>query len=71
MRLAKRILYTGGLVIQTTLNRTIQELAEKSFKTDAELKKSIVPEIDGALLTIDSKTGEIKALVGGYDFNQL
>ena len=30
-----------------------------------------MPEIDGALLTIESKTGEIKALVGGFDFNAI
>lgn len=66
----KGILYTGGLVIQTTINRTIQDLAEKSFKEQmAELKKTLLPEIDGALLTINSKTGEVKAMVGGYDFN--
>ncbi len=64
-------MYTGGLIIQTTLNRNIQELAEKSFAEQMmELKKTIMPEIDGALLTLDSKTGEIKALIGGVDFNQ-
>ena len=28
------------------------------------------PEVEGALLAIDPSTGEIRALVGGYDFNR-
>lgn len=27
-----------------------------------------MPEVDGALITLDNATGEIKALVGGYDY---
>ena len=66
----KGVLYTGGLVIQTTINRQIQELAQKSFHEQlTQFKKDMMREMDGGLLTIDSKTGEIKALVGGYDFN--
>lgn len=68
--LGKGVLYTGGLIIQTTINRHIQECAQKSFHEHmTQFKKEIMPEIDGGLLTIDSKTGEIKAMVGGYDFN--
>ena len=67
----KQRLYTGGLIIQTTLNRDIQEQAQKSFQEKIkELKATINPAIDGALLTIECKTGHIKALVGGYDFKQ-
>jgi len=29
-----------------------------------------VPEIDAALVSIDSKTGAVRALVGGFDFNR-
>lgn len=62
-------LYTGGLIIQTTLNRSIQEKAEKGFKEQvAMLRSKINPEVDGGLITMDVKTGHIKALVGGYDF---
>ncbi len=28
-----------------------------------------IPAVDGALLCLDSKTGDIKAMVGGYDFS--
>ena len=67
--LGKNLLYTGGFIIQTTLNRHIQELAQASFAQHmSEFKKSLMPEVDGALITIDSKTGQIKALIGGYDY---
>lgn len=67
----KQILYTGGLRIQTTLNSRMQELAQQSFAKEIEqLKKTITQEIDGALLSIASKTGQVKALVGGFNFNQ-
>ena len=60
--LGKQILYTGGLRIQTTLNRRMQELAQQSFITQmGQLKKTIVPQIDGALLSIESKTGSVKS----------
>lgn len=68
--IGKEILYTGGLLIQTTLNREIQQHAQKSFsKQIINLRKSMIKDVDGALITIDNKTGEIKALIGGYDFN--
>lgn len=65
----KEMLYAGGLTIQTTLNRSMQEIAQKSFTEHMEIiKKTIGQEADGALITIDGKTGEIKAMVGGYNF---
>lgn len=68
--IGKGILYTGGLIIQTTINRRVQEAAQKSFYEQmTQFKKEIMSEVDGGLLTIDSKTGEVKAMVGGYDFN--
>jgi len=66
----KERLYSGGLVVQTTLNREIQEKAERAFHdTIAGLRSSMEPEIDGALITMETQTGAIKALVGGFDFN--
>ena len=32
------------------------------------MRKNICKDIDGALITMDVKTGAVKALVGGYDF---
>lgn len=68
-RVGKVALYSGGLTIQTTLNKKMQEHAENCFKKQCtELKEKISRTIDGALVSIDVKTGGIKALVGGYDF---
>jgi penicillin-binding protein 1A len=65
----KEALYGSGLTIQTTINKTAQASAEKSFSDQcALLKKNISPAIDGALISMDVATGEIKALVGGYHF---
>ncbi|MGE0207249.1 MAG: transglycosylase domain-containing protein [Candidatus Babeliales bacterium] len=64
-------LYTGGLTIQTTINRSLQLHAQEVFKMQLEeLKKTIHPAVDGSLLCMKTKTGEIKALIGGYDFTQ-
>lgn len=65
----KQELYRGGFIIQTTLNKKMQSVAEDAFKTQLEkLKRKLVQELDGALLSVDAKTGEIKALIGGFDF---
>ncbi len=62
-------LYRGGLVIQTTLNSAMQKGAVEEFKKHiAQLRVKMMPEIDGALICMHVKSGEIKALVGGYDF---
>ncbi len=69
-QLGKATLYCGGLIIQTTLNRHIQTQAERYFQEHcARLKHKLSSAIDGALISMDVKTGEIKALIGGIDFN--
>ena len=66
----KKKLYAGGLIVQTTLNRFMQEQAEKSFHEQVVvLRKGSMPHVDGGLITIAGKSGQIKALVGGFDFN--
>ena len=65
----KTKLYTGGLTIQTTLNQTVQTIAEQQFKENCTtLKEKLGPDVDGGLLSIDVSSGEMKALVGGFDF---
>jgi penicillin-binding protein 1A len=62
-------LYRGGLVIQTTLNIHAQKEAEKMFNAQCvQLRKTLVSDIDGGLIAIESNTGAIKAIVGGFDF---
>jgi len=65
----KQQLYSGGLRIKTTLNQKAQRLAQRSFTHQFKrLKKDLGEEIEGGFLSVDVKTGHIKALVGGVDF---
>lgn len=65
----KEQLYGGGLRIATTLNQKAQRSAQKSFsKNFAVMHKQLRPDVDGALVSVDVKTGGIKALVGGANF---
>lgn len=65
----KERLYTGGLIIKTTLNKKIQDAAEKAFqKHITTLKKQFSPDLQGALYCIEGETGAVKGLVGGTDY---
>lgn len=65
----KEQLYAGGLVVQTTLNIEIQKESEKAFEEHvSKLKEKLHQGIDGGLVSMEPSSGEIKALVGGYNF---
>jgi len=65
----KTALYSAGLHIQTTVNRAMQHAAQDVFKAKViALRTELGDEIDGGLIVLDRKSGEIKALVGGFDF---
>lgn len=64
----KQKLYAGGLRIQTTINRHIQKTAETIFAEKMANLRLQYPDLEGALISIDVKTGAIKALIGGTDF---
>jgi len=65
----KQQLYAGGLRIKTTLNRHAQEHAQRAFCQEiTRLKKEVGSDVDGALLSMDSKTGQIRAMIGGTSF---
>lgn len=56
----------GGLKIYTTLDVKMQEKANR-------LMQELLPQdrpLEGALLAMDPRTGHIKAMVGGKDYNQ-
>jgi penicillin-binding protein 2D len=59
----------GGLRIYTTIDMNMQKLAEDAVRTRLDqLDKT--GELEGALVALDPKTGEVLALVGGRDFHQ-
>jgi penicillin-binding protein 1A len=69
----------GGLRIYTTVDMGLQKQAEHAIADRLQqidpLKKGSVPasllgRLEGALVAIDPRTGEVLALVGGRDFHQ-
>ncbi len=62
-------LYTGGYVVKTTIDPEIQQKAEHAFQDEMKrIQTTINSTIDGALLTTAVDTGEIRALIGGFDY---
>ncbi|HLJ31405.1 MAG TPA: transglycosylase domain-containing protein [Candidatus Babeliales bacterium] len=65
----KNSLYSAGLHIQTTINGTMQRAAQDAFTAEMiKLHAEFGDDLEGGMIVLDSKTGEIKALVGGFDF---
>ncbi|WP_419656260.1 PbpA2: penicillin-binding protein 1A [Desulfosarcina variabilis str. Montpellier] len=78
------VVYHGGLRVYTTLDVGLQKLAEKALQEGiAELEAQMDIEdqapdsasendngLQGALVTMDVKTGAVKAVVGGRDYFQ-
>ena len=62
----EKAVYEDGLKVYTTLDLRMQKAALEAFNSSYHLKK--FSELQGALITIDSNTGYIKAMVGGRDF---
>ncbi|MGM7723589.1 transglycosylase domain-containing protein [Metabacillus sp. Hm71] len=61
-----QIIETKGLKIYTTLDPEMQKIADDLVKNSIE-KKS---EIQAAFIAIEPKTGYVKALIGGRDYEQ-
>lgn len=67
----KESLYSDGFVVQTTINLKMQKKSEEVFKKQiSTLKQNLADDIEGALICMHAKSGEIKALIGGVDFNK-
>jgi penicillin-binding protein 1A len=68
------VLYKEGLSIYTTLNISAQKAARDAIEKGlAELEEREKYEnglVQGALFSMDVKTGAIRAMVGGRDFNK-
>lgn len=60
----------GDFIIETGLNPKIQKLAEESLKEHLATNGKQNNFSQGALVTLNSKTGEIVAMVGGKDFQE-
>ncbi|MEM1168304.1 MAG: penicillin-binding protein 1A [Cyanobacteria bacterium P01_H01_bin.35] len=62
------VLARGGLTVETTLDRSWQQIGEKVIQEAVDIDGARQRFDQAALVAIDSTTGEVKALVGGRDF---
>jgi penicillin-binding protein 1A len=67
---SKEDLEIGGLTVETTLNPKWQRLAQDTVSYAIEAYGPGQNFTQAALVCIDPRTGAIKALVGGNDFNK-
>ncbi|WP_432813030.1 transglycosylase domain-containing protein [Pantanalinema sp. GBBB05] len=67
---SKDELEVGGLTIETTLNPKWQKKAEEVINSTVANEGYYEAFGQAALVTIDSGTGEIRAMVGGYEFKE-
>lgn len=70
---AQRLIYTGGLRIESSLNSKLQVLAEKVLLNGLPkllYDKDGLIQPQGALIALDPRTGQIVALVGGTDYQK-
>lgn len=67
------IIYTGGLIIESTLDLNLMNTANAALNRGLPkllTDKNGLIQPQGALIAIDPKTGEIRALVGGTDYKR-
>ncbi|GIP18829.1 penicillin-binding protein [Paenibacillus montaniterrae] len=62
----EQLLYEGGVTIYTTLDHTMQQLAEQKVAEGIPSSS----EQQAALVAIDPRNGHIKAMVGGRSYEQ-
>lgn len=66
LQLDETLIALGGLKIYTTLDLTTQEASEAAFHKYLSLDN----ELQGALVAMNPHSGEVKALIGGKNFEQ-
>ncbi len=64
------IVYRNGLKVYTTLDTQLQRYAFIAVKTGILKLKKKYDGLQGALLSMDPKTGYIKAMVGGFSYEE-
>ena len=69
-RFGEDLVYNGGLRVYTTLDFEMQAAAEKAVRDGIDARGDKLHITEGALVAIEPSTGYIRALVGGYDFNE-
>lgn len=63
----KEIIDQGGLEITAAMDLNLQKLAEKTLRDGV---RKISPQLQGALVSVDTTSGDLLAFVGGVDFSK-
>ncbi len=58
----------GNFYVQTSLNLDLQKAAETALGQDIATQGAVLAYSQGAVVTLETSTGAIRALVGGVDF---
>ena len=61
----ERMVFQGGLRIHTTLDLQLQEAANQAYHNGTQ---NWDPDLQAALVAVDTQNGEIRALIGGRDY---
>lgn len=61
------VLFKGGLTVKTTIDPTMQQVAEEAVRS--QLDTLSLDGLDMGMVVVDPKTGYVKCMVGGYDYN--
>ena len=68
--LGREVAKEGNFIIETALNPDLQKAGELSLRNSVNEDGRRLGFEQGALVTLDTNTGEIVALVGGVDYQQ-
>ncbi|SFS61965.1 PBP1A family penicillin-binding protein [Paenibacillus sp. BC26] len=67
--LTEEELRVGGYKIYTTLNTQAQSVMAREFEDDDNFEKSVDDkQVQGAMIIVDHRNGEIQGMVGGRDY---
>jgi 1A family penicillin-binding protein len=69
-RLGKNVAEEGNFIVTTAMDPKMQRQAEKSLENAIESRGGAGGYSQGAIVTLNAETGEILALVGGYDYKK-
>jgi len=73
------VIYKGGLKVYTTLDTNFQNIAQDLLtkhvrtlqeKIEKQRGKPLAQPLQGALIAMEPSTGNIKAMIGGLDYNE-
>jgi penicillin-binding protein 1A len=68
--LGQQLAQEGNFIVKSTVDPRIQTLAETSLRSTVENTGAASGFSQGALVTLDSSTGGVLALVGGVDYQE-